>query len=139
MCPWCGSVIPHDRFLEIEKKIRDQETQKLQTERRRLGAEFERKLDLARQAAQETAVKEASKELRKIAAERDSAKQKMRELESRGTAERRALREKLEAATRKEVQRVTQQAQTEASRELRKERSSWQRSQLSLESKIKEL
>jgi hypothetical protein len=34
---------------------------------------------------------------------------------------------------------VTQQAQAEASRELQKERSNWQRSQLSLESKIKEL
>src|ERR1700687_2099521 len=47
-CPWCGSVIPHDRFLEIAKKIRDEEAHKLLTERRRLGADFERRLNQKR-------------------------------------------------------------------------------------------
>jgi hypothetical protein len=29
LCPWCGGVISHVRFAEIEAKIRDQEETKL--------------------------------------------------------------------------------------------------------------
>lgn len=28
-CPWCGSLISHDRFLEIESKIRREEQKRV--------------------------------------------------------------------------------------------------------------
>jgi hypothetical protein len=57
-CPWCGQAVTHERFLTIQKRIRDEERRRAREQETRLRAEFARERSAA-QAAQLVAIEEA--------------------------------------------------------------------------------
>ena len=49
-CPWCGSTISHDKFLQIQNAIREEERRKLALAEKTLKAQMEQKLFAERKA-----------------------------------------------------------------------------------------
>jgi hypothetical protein len=82
-CPWCGSTIPHDKFVEIEKRI--------WTEEQKRSAEAEvamrQRMEAQAKSAEQKAKDEAAKQVASIAAERDALlKKAAKESEAREAA-----------------------------------------------------
>lgn len=65
-CPWCGSIITHDRFVKIQAQIRDEERRKLAEQERSLKKQLLAALELerAKMAKQAAAVKEQAEKQR---------------------------------------------------------------------------
>lgn len=49
-CPWCGSTISHDKFLQIQNAIREEERRKLTLAEKTLKAQMDQKLFAERKA-----------------------------------------------------------------------------------------
>lgn len=105
-CPWCGSTISRARFLEIQRRIADEERRKLSIERARMQEQLNGELHKA-----ETRFKlDAEKKVAALAAERDQAAaalkaQAVRAEAARKTAERQ-LEERLKADFQKKLETV---------------------------------
>ena len=89
-CPWCGSVIPHVKFVEIETKIREREHKKLAEAetalQKRLEEKFARDLEAQKRAVEKLANEEAGKLLAKASSETNLALQKAKQAEAREAA-----------------------------------------------------
>ena len=46
-CPWCGSVIPHEKFLEVQERIRAEEKKQHEAIEGEMKAQYEEKLSKA--------------------------------------------------------------------------------------------
>ena len=95
-CPWCGSVISREKFVQIEGQIREQERQKLReaeaSMRKELEAQFSQKLEAEKRATAQKLAEEANKRIAEAAAERDKTldqlgQLKVREAEARKQAQ----------------------------------------------------
>jgi hypothetical protein len=86
-CPWCGSVIAHAKFVEIETKIREQQEKKLAEAEaalhKRLEEKFERDLETQKRAAEKLATQEAGKLVAKASSEKSVALEKLKQVEAR--------------------------------------------------------
>jgi hypothetical protein len=81
-CPWCGTVIAHAKFLEIQARIAEQERKKLALDRVRMQEE----LSAALKKSEVRLKQEAEKRVSALAAERDAATAKAKQLEARAVA-----------------------------------------------------
>lgn len=110
-CPWCGSTISHDKFLQIQNAIREEERRKLTLAEKTLKAQMDQKLFAERKAiaaeraklAQVTA--QAEKQRQKELAEVRRILQKDREQallkkEAEFARERDAMQKKISDMTR---------------------------------------
>jgi len=108
-CPWCSSVISRDSFLEIERKIRAQEKEKLdkkealirETLQRQFAADYEKQ----RLASEKRLQAENEKAVVKLTAERDVAANKLKDAEAREVEIRKQARAEAETAAAKEVEK----------------------------------
>jgi hypothetical protein len=86
-CPWCGSKISHDKFLEIETAIRDQEQRKLATAVDLVKAQLvkERKKEIAeiRQILQKDRDAALAKREAEFAREREALQKKIVDISRR--------------------------------------------------------
>ena len=86
-CPWCGSLIPHTKFVEIETKIREQQHKKLAEAevalRKRLEEKFEKDLEAQTLAADKLAKQESEKLVAKVSSEKNVALEKLKQVEAR--------------------------------------------------------
>jgi hypothetical protein len=82
-CPWCGSVISREKFVQIESQIREQEHQKLKqaeaSMRQQLEKDLEQQLERERQAARQRGKEEAEKELAALRSQATAERQKATE------------------------------------------------------------
>jgi hypothetical protein len=93
-CPWCGSAISSERFMEITSKIREEERKRLaQTE-----AHLREQLSGEKQAAEQ----HASKQIAAAAVERDAAVQKLKDAEAKEIV----IREKVRDEVLRQAQEV---------------------------------
>jgi hypothetical protein len=106
-CPWCGSAISSEKFLEITAKIREEE-------RRRL-AETEATLRKQLSGEKQVAEQRAAQQIAAATAERDSAVQKLKDVEARESAVMEQAREE-----------ASRQAQETNDRELQKQRATFE-------------
>jgi hypothetical protein len=110
-CPWCGSVISHQKFVEIEARIREEQKSKLadleQAMRRRLDTEFSQKIDAARAEAVKLVEEAAAKRLAVVSTERQQLLKKFQEAEAREAEARKRAQEEAERA--KTLQRTFDQ------------------------------
>ena len=49
-CPWCGSTISHDKFVQIQNAIREEERRKLALAEKTMKAQLDQKLFAERKA-----------------------------------------------------------------------------------------
>ena len=70
-CPWCGSTISHDKFLQIQNSIREEERRKLALAEKTLKAQMEQKLFAERKAIAAERAK-----LAQVAAQAEKQRQK---------------------------------------------------------------
>lgn len=49
-CPWCGSTISHDKFVQIQNSIREEERRKLALAEKAMKAQLDQKLFAERKA-----------------------------------------------------------------------------------------
>lgn len=86
-CPWCGSTISRQRFLEVQERIRVEERERLaQLEsdlRQQLELTHAKDLQLAKEAIEKRASEETSKKLGTLTADREAMAAKVKELEGR--------------------------------------------------------
>src|SRR5713226_8736813 len=73
-CPWCDSVIPHERFVQIQKKIRQEEQRKLAAAKEEIRSSIEKEM------AGRFSIKE-----QKLAADQQKLAQKHRALDAERT------------------------------------------------------
>lgn len=110
-CPWCGSVIPHDKYVEIEGKIREQERKKLADAeaalRLSLEEKFARDLESQKQAAEKLAKEGAAKLVARASSEKELALQKLKQAEAREAALQKEAQ--AETAKRKQLEQRFQQ------------------------------
>ncbi len=113
-CPWCGSLISSERFVEIESRIRAEERTRLtETE-----ATLRKQLSGEKKAAEEL----AAKEIAAATADRDAALQKLKDAEAREIAIRKEAHDEAMLQAQEEKhrelndQRATLEAQLEATR-----------------------
>lgn len=89
-CPWCGSKISRERFLEIQARIREEETRKAKASEAALRLELEKefRLRLEKQRGADSAtLAQAQNQLRTVQAQAEQ--QRLRELKTqRATLER---------------------------------------------------
>jgi len=130
-CPWCGSVISHEKFVQIETRIREQEQRKLEqagaSMRKQLEAQFSQRLDAEKKAIAQNLRDEANKVVAQVAAERDKAigqlsQVQAQEAEARQQAEvakesAAALKKSLEEQLERERQAARQRGREEAQKE----------------------
>ena len=111
-CPWCGSTISRQKFLEVQTKIRQEEQKKLETAKAVLTAQLEerhrRELVIGKQAAAKHASEEATKKIAAISAERDTNAKKIKELEAREALVRKQAQKEAESHIQKELTRQRQ-------------------------------
>ncbi|HYC61328.1 MAG TPA: DUF2130 domain-containing protein [Thermoanaerobaculia bacterium] len=83
-CPWCGSTISHDKFVQIQNSIREEERRKLAQAEKAMKAQLEQKMFAERKAIAAERAKlaqlqtSARKELEQ--AKQQAEKQRMKEL-----------------------------------------------------------
>jgi len=83
-CPWCGSVISHEKFVQVQNAIREEERRKLAIAEKTLKAQMEQKLFAERKAIAAERVKlnqlaaAAKKQLDQ--AKQQAEKQRLKEL-----------------------------------------------------------
>lgn len=106
-CPWCGSAISSEKFLEITAKIREEERKRLaETE-----ANLRKQLDGEKRAADQR----AAQQIAAATTERDSAVQKLKDADAREAAVREQVREE-----------ALRQAQEANDRELQEQRATFE-------------
>jgi hypothetical protein len=66
-CPWCGNVVSHDKFVEIETRIRTEEQKRLSE----AEAAMRQRLEAQAESVKQKLKDEAAKQVALIAAERD--------------------------------------------------------------------
>ncbi len=82
-CPWCGSAVSHDKFVEIQTRIRAEERKRLAETEEAMRQQLEAQARSVEQKAKD----EAAKQVAAIAAERDaSLKKAANESEAREAA-----------------------------------------------------
>jgi hypothetical protein len=130
-CPWCGSVISREKFLQIEARIRDQEQQKLKeveaNMRGQLEARFSKDLEAAKRTAAQKLEDEANRLTAQAAAEKDKIVAQLshvqaQEAEARKQAEEAkesaaALKKNLEQQLESERQAAQKRGREEAQKE----------------------
>ena len=110
-CPWCGSLISHDKFIQVQNAIREEERRKLALAEKTLKAQLEQKLFAERKAiaAERTklaqAAAQAEKKLQREIAEVRKILQKDREnallkKDAEFAREREAMQKKISDMTR---------------------------------------
>src|SRR5258708_1685254 len=100
-CPWCGTFIARDRFIEIKAKIADLERKKLAKELAGMEQEF-------RAEAQELEARftrDGEKRVAAITVERDQATAKIKALEAREAAIRKETAAHTEASVKAEAEK----------------------------------
>jgi hypothetical protein len=83
-CPWCGSTISHDKFVQIQSSIREEERRKLALAEKAMKAQLEQKLFAERKAiaaerARLTQLQTSAKKQLE-AAKQQAEKQRLKEL-----------------------------------------------------------
>lgn len=130
-CPWCGSVISREKFIQIESQIREQERQKLRgaeaSMRKQFEAQFSQNLEAEKKAAALRYQEEVSRLTAQTAAERDKvlaqlSQTQAREAEARKQAQEAkestdALKKNLEQQLEAERQTARQRGKEEAQKE----------------------
>src|SRR6476660_6416072 len=76
-CPWCGSLISHEQFKEIETKIREEQQKELKATEAVLRKRFE----LEKQAAEKRAKAEADKKAVALNVQLQEALRKLKQSE----------------------------------------------------------
>jgi hypothetical protein len=96
-CPWCGSTISHDKFVQIQNSIRDEERRKLALAEKAMKAQLEQKLFGERKAI---AAERAKLAQMQITAKKqlDAAKQQFEKQHQKQIVEMRSILEKDRAA-----------------------------------------
>ncbi len=97
-CPWCGTAIPRAKFVEIERRIAEQERSKLAKERARMEQEMRAEWNRAEAKLNV----ETNQKIAAAIVERDQAAAKAREADARAAAKAREL-EARETTIRKEA------------------------------------
>ncbi len=130
-CPWCGSVISREKFLQIESQIREQERQKLgeaeASMRKQLEAQFSQDLEAAKRATAQKLQEEANKRIAQAAAEREKILEQLGQLQAREAEARKqaqqasesvaALKKNLEQQLASEKQTAEKRGREEAQKE----------------------
>jgi len=117
-CPWCGTLISRSKFLEVERRIRDQEQKRSQEAEARLKESFQRQLTAERQAAEKRAAEMLAKQIATLSAERNDALNKVRETTVRESA----LRKQLQDEADQKAKRAVDEAQRGHQQELQNQR-----------------
>jgi hypothetical protein len=103
-CPWCGSVISHEKFIQIETQIREQERKKLEQAeaaiRQRLETESSQRVEAAKKDAAKQYEEKASKLSAQVAAEREKMAGQLAQIQAR------------EAEARTQAQQAKESAET---------------------------
>lgn len=81
-CPWCDTLIPRPKFIEIESRFAEQQRKKLSEERVRIQHELRVEMEEAEIRIKE----EAAKKIAALVVERDGATAKIKQLEAREPA-----------------------------------------------------
>jgi hypothetical protein len=92
-CPWCGSLISHDKFKEIETRIRKQEKERL----REAEAAMHKRVAAEKLAIENKSKREADKRIAGITLERDKNLQMVKKLEAREAAVRKEAHDSIES------------------------------------------
>jgi hypothetical protein len=123
-CPWCQTLIPRTKFLEIQEKIRAQERQRLAeaeaTARKQLDEKYRQDLETAKRAIESRATAEATKQLTVLSAERDRALEKLKQVEAREAE----IRKQMEERAAREAQRLLGEAAARHRKEITQQRES---------------
>jgi len=99
-CPYCESIIPRVKFLQLQEKIRQEEQKKLEHLRQQIEAS---------QKAVEARVKaDAEKRLAGIVAERDRTLEKLKQMEGREAAIKKQVETEAEQKHRRDLEQVRQ-------------------------------
>ncbi len=130
-CPWCGSVISREKFVQIEGQIREQERQKLReaedSMRKELVAQFSQDLEAAKRSAAQKLEEEANKRIAEAAAERDETLERLGQLQAREAEAQRQAQEANESAAKlkkdleQQLESEKQAAQARGKEEAQKE------------------
>src|SRR5258706_6309844 len=75
LCPWCDSVITHQKFLDVERRIREQERSRLDEQHVKLEEEFNLHREADARVAEERASVRAAERIAQVSRERDQAVQ----------------------------------------------------------------
>lgn len=108
-CPWCGTEISRAQFLEIQRRIAEQERKKLTADRARMQQE----LTTALKKSEARLKQEADKRIATLVAERDDATAKAKQSDARITSIKKDTEKqteaRLQAAFEKKLDALTTQ------------------------------
>ncbi len=139
-CPWCGSVISREKFLQIESQIREQERKRHEeveaSMRKELEAQFSQNLEAAKRATVQKLQEEANKRIAQAAAERDKTLEQLTRLQAREAEARKQAQEanesvatlkknldhRLEAERQAAEKRVKQETEAMFKKEMERQR-----------------
>jgi len=134
-CPWCESIIPHAKFVEIERKIRRQEEQRLEAVRTGLERQFASKL----QGAQRAAAQAAAGQVAAANAQRDAAVKKSQQLAVNIEAERKKAFEEADRRAKIEIGKQRELLDRERTQALLKRDAVFARERDAYQKKLSEL
>ncbi|MGB3552408.1 MAG: DUF2130 domain-containing protein [Candidatus Binatus sp.] len=95
-CPWCGSEISHQKFLQVQTKIREEERKRLAQVRAEIERESGEKIRLAKAAATKEANEQAAKSLAALKTERDAATARLKQIQQATEEAKKAVAAELE-------------------------------------------
>jgi hypothetical protein len=142
-CPWCGTLVPRARFVEIEAKIREQERGRLAEAevamRKQLEQKFQQDLETAKRAAAAKEKADGEKRLVSIAAERDRMQEKLKHAEAREATIRKQAWDEAEQKLKREVTDQRAILQKDHDQRLLKQQAEFNRERESYQKKMKDM
>lgn len=131
-CPWCGSVIAHDRFIEIQNAIREDEKQKLGVAERAMKSRLEREAS-ERVAAEQSML---ANERKQVDAERVRLAEDRRAWAATAKQQVEVAKQQAEKQHLKDIAQIRQVLQKDKDEALLKKESEFARERDALQKKV---
>jgi uncharacterized protein DUF2130 len=138
-CPWCGSLIPHNKFLEIETKIRREEQNRVSAVTLEIEKRAAQQIQQARAQAIKVAEAQNAKTLAILKAERDAANSRASQLQRSVEVARKAVTVELQRKHEAELLRQRQVLSKERDTEILKAKAEINREREALQKKLKDV
>jgi len=145
-CPLCGTIISHEKLLQIEERIRTEEKKKLQeleaATRKRLEDKFQKDLEAERAkvvAIESVARKRVESTLSSIKAERDRTLEKVKALEAKEATLRSQITAEAAKNTKKQIDEMRSILERDRAQQIARERAALGREREAMQKKVAEL
>jgi hypothetical protein len=138
-CPWCGSLIAHDKFIEIESKIRREEQKRMSALTLEIEKRAAQQIQQARAQALKMAEAQSAKILAAMKAERDAANSRAVQLQRSAEAARKTVTIELQQKHATELLRQRQVLAKERDTEILRAKAEINREREALQKKLKDV